>query len=273
MLIWGISLADSIMFSQVLVYFKLFVVRYHCICWTSKFVVLQKKGVLTHGKFNLKKKKFSPNWNKPHFFFPLSLSLCCILSQLSWARALWIILPVEVLGSPWISGSFCRGRRWDLVTWMQVPKSTRKSPEFLESQSLPDGSRCGTPVPVIVLSLISLRTFVKWRGVRSPSHPVHVSCTVSSVGWWEGPGAAQSHAQEQGHMRMLKDLNWAVGNFRGHWVPTHLWLSLAAWKCVHENCSHWQLTVLLGKKKRKKKVTSISGAPKLLLLRIIEISK
>lgn len=152
MLIWGISLADSIMFSQVLVYFKLFVVRYHCICWTSKFVVLQKKGVLTHGKFNLKRKKFSPNWNKPHFFFPLFLSLCCILSQLSWARALWIILPVEVLGSPWISGSFCRGRRWDLVTWMQVPKSTRKSPEFLESQSLPDGSRCGTPAPVIVLS-------------------------------------------------------------------------------------------------------------------------
>lgn len=41
-----------------------------------------------------------------------------------------------------------------LAAWMQVPKSTKKSTELLESQSLLDGSGGGSPTLVIMLLLI-----------------------------------------------------------------------------------------------------------------------
>lgn len=244
--------------------FKLFVIKYHCISWTNKFVVqkvvLQKKtpGLWLMG--NLIKKKV---WSKLDPLFLPSFSLCCILSQLSWARALWTITPVKALGSPRISGSFRRGRRWDLVTWMQIPSPQKMSPEFPDSQNLPVGSACGTPAPVFTLSLIGLKTFSEWSGLPS-------SRSTGPAPWavWDGERRMQElHspvvlAAGAGRCEDVKGAELRRGQLQR--TPS------ARTSLVCSEMHLWEvlsLTVLLGKKKY---VTNISGASKLLLLRIIE---
>lgn len=154
--------------------------------------MLQKSRFLTPGKFTSKNKK-KGLVETPFFLSSLLLCLCSILSQLSWARTLWTLNPVKVLGSPWISGSFWRGRRWGLETQMQIFQ-VQKRESWISGVPNLHGSRCGTPAPVIVLSLSGLKTFAKWREVPSFSHHACMSCTLSGVGWWEWPGAAQDCA-------------------------------------------------------------------------------
>lgn len=150
--------------------------------------MLQKSRFLTPGKFSWKNKKdLVETITNPLFLvfspLPLFYALTAFLSQSS-------LDPVKALGSPSISGSFWRGRRWGLESQAQIFKCTRESPELLGYQIFMDGSRYGTPDPIILLSLSSLEILTKWREVPSFSHHVHISCTLSGVGWWEWPGAA-----------------------------------------------------------------------------------
>lgn len=111
--------------------------------------------------------------------------------------------------------------------------------------------------------------WTEWSDLVFPSSIHDLHCEMH----WENKRSCTvpcSWLQKQGYMKVFKELNCAVGIFRGHWVFTYLWSSLTALKCVCKNYSHWQLVMLLGK---KNKVTNISGAPKLLLLRLIETIK
>lgn len=206
--------------------------------------MLQKGRFLTPGKFTWKNKKglvktianplflvFSPS-------LPLFCALTAFLSQSS-------LDPVKnlIFWSSGISGSFWRGRRWGLETQTQIFKCARESPEFL-GEIFMDGSRCGTPDPVIVLSLCSLKIFANWREV--------VSMYLAPWVVWDGENGQGLHKTgllDAGGERyeVIRGAELSCGNFRGHQVPTQPWPSLAAWVSVCEKSSHWQIIVLLGK--------------------------
>lgn len=64
-----------------------------------------------------------------------------------------------------------------------------------------------------------------------------------------------------GRHEVVKAAELSCSNFRGRQVPAHLCLSLVAQKCVHEKCSHRELTVLLGKKRQNKRSAAFLGLP------------
>lgn len=120
--------------------------------------------------------------------------------------------------------------------------------------------------------VISLRMFAEWSGILLSSHPAHMSCAVSSVGWWETPGAAHPMllAAGAGRHEGVKGDELSCGQLQR--------CQVAHTSLVEPGCSEVQLwevlslTVDSGARKINI-VNNVSGACKLLLLRITESSK
>lgn len=193
--------------------------------------MLQKSRFLTPGKRTSKNKK-KGLVGTPFFLSSFLLCLCSIPSQLSWARALWTLNPVKALASPWISGSFWRGRRWGLETQMQIFKCKRESPESLVSQIFMD-------LGVGLLPLSLCYHLAAWRhlpnGERYPHFPIMPVCLAPWVVWdvrvARSCTGLCSWMQEQRDRRLLEELNWIVA-------------SSEATRCPHNAGQAWLLGIV-----------------------------
>lgn len=152
-------------------------------------------------------------------FLSLFLSLLCF-SQPSWARALWIVTLVKALGSPWISGSFCTDRRWELVTSTKVPKYTHKKVmNFWSTKAfcMDLGVRSLPPSPCYCLSA--------WRHLLSGVRYLHLPIL-----------STRYHHEQHGMVRVARSCT--VLCYRS-WIE--LWATSEAIRCLHISHQAWLL--------------------------------